>query len=561
MKKLSLIAALTLSTMLSACGGGGGGGHSFVPPTTLPDNPSNPNTIAPSDVTSMSATDELNIVPAVEYAESKATTRSRMNAKRMAVRSAGDNAEAILNDKARQENAQQLYALMKDILIDNNLDKSDDELRSAISLSGYDMSKISGGDLKTFIANNRNELSLKAQRVYDMYGGDFKPIALDNAIINSVNISEKQDSYISFKLDKNGNIEKLNFDIDVDSSDARRAEFSAGKEGKFEATMASYVYGIRLPYEDGDAKKYIDVYIEDMNTLDYTKANWDKLLEKLVNNIDERLEEHPDQTLDEETKAKFVAQIRELKFKDFYRCEDNKCVENNGNINIPYYAGQDNTKSTVAYKSYGKNSGLQYSDFGYIENDGYEGVRKVHDIFAFAGGMDAKRIAKNDLQGDMKFTGTAVATVLNQADREKEQRVAYNGTAELEFKNGAETLNTEFNGWYNVTVESNTNADNYNITFSGGDKMSEEDAKYFKFRDVTQNGQPVMDSFTVNNFVGTYGAPVNGQSNNMYYGAVDIGYYGETKDNPTEATGYVVYGNDTDNIHAQIGFGAVAVKP
>lgn len=38
MKKLSLMAALTLSTMLSACGGGGGG-HGYIPPSTLPDNP------------------------------------------------------------------------------------------------------------------------------------------------------------------------------------------------------------------------------------------------------------------------------------------------------------------------------------------------------------------------------------------------------------------------------------------------------------------------------------------------------------------------------------------
>lgn len=557
MKKLSLIAALTLSTMLSACGGGGGG-HSFLPPTI----PGTPNTVAPSDVTSMSATDELNIVPAVEYAESKATTRSRMNAKRKAVRSAGDNAEAILNDKARQENAQQLYALMKDILIDNNLDKSDDDLRLAISLSGYDVSKISGGNLKTFIANNWNELSLKAQRVYDMYGGDFKPIALDNAIINSANISEKQDSYISFKLDKAGNIEKLNFDIDVDSSDARRAEFSAGKGGKFEATMASYVYGIRLPYEDGDAKKYIDVYIEDMNTLDYTKNNWGDLLEKLVNNIDERLYEH-NETLDDETKNKLIARIQGLKFENFMRCKDNECVEDNSNIDKPYFAGQDNAEFTVTYESYGKKSGLKYSDFGYTKHNGYEGVRPVNDLSVFAGGMDAKRIDKNDLiklQQPITFGGKAVATVLNQEDRENEKRATYDGTAELEFNNGAETLETKFDNWYNVTVTSNANQDNYNISFSNGGKMSAEDAKYFKFRDVTQNGQPVMDSFTVNNFVGTYDEPVSGQKNNMHYGAVDFGYYGDTKTDPTEATGYVVYGNDTDNIHAQIGFGTQRTK-
>mgnify|MGYP005757802467 CR=1 FL=1 len=41
MKKLSLMAALTLSTMLSACGGGGGG-HGYIPPSTLPDNPDKP---------------------------------------------------------------------------------------------------------------------------------------------------------------------------------------------------------------------------------------------------------------------------------------------------------------------------------------------------------------------------------------------------------------------------------------------------------------------------------------------------------------------------------------
>ena len=39
MKKISLITALAVSTMLSACGGGGGGGHSFVPPATIPDTP------------------------------------------------------------------------------------------------------------------------------------------------------------------------------------------------------------------------------------------------------------------------------------------------------------------------------------------------------------------------------------------------------------------------------------------------------------------------------------------------------------------------------------------
>ena len=41
MKKLSLMAALTLLTMLSACGGGGGG-HGYLPPSIPGGNPDQP---------------------------------------------------------------------------------------------------------------------------------------------------------------------------------------------------------------------------------------------------------------------------------------------------------------------------------------------------------------------------------------------------------------------------------------------------------------------------------------------------------------------------------------
>lgn len=99
-------------------------------------------------------------------------------------------------------------------------------------------------------------------------------------------------------------------------------------------------------------------------------------------------------------------------------------------------------------------------------------------------------------------------------------------------------MTTDFSkdGWYNVVVTSNASQDNYNIKFNG-----EPQDTMYKFNNTN-----------VNDFVGN---KADGS-----YGAVDIGYYGETKDKPTEAAGYVAYGeryNNGTNLHAQIGFGAV----
>ena len=141
----------------------------------------------------------------------------------------------------------------------------------------------------------------------------------------------------------------------------------------------------------------------------------------------------------------------------------------------------------------------------------------------------------------MTFKGTAVAA-LNYQDETGDDRIEhpknYEGTANLVFESGKETLTTDFSkdGWYNVVVTSNASQDNYNIKFNG-----EPQDTMYKFNNTN-----------VNDFVGN---KADGS-----YGAVDIGYYGETKDKPTEAAGYVAYGeryNNGTNLHAQIGFGAV----
>lgn len=82
--------------------------------------------------------------------------------------------------------------------------------------------------------------------------------------------------------------------------------------------------------------------------------------------------------------------------------------------------------------------------------------------------MDAKRINKDDLiqlQQPMTFKGTTVAALNYQGetgDDRVEHPKNYEGTANLVFESGKETLTTDFSkdGWYNVVVTSNASQDN-----------------------------------------------------------------------------------------------------
>lgn len=539
MKKISLLSALTVSTMLSACGGGGGGGYGNVPNTTLP-NVVNP-TVYNSQITSMQATDETNTKALVEYSETNAPTTYRLNKRMMAARSSETEI-----DQTRIDAALAKFENMHKVLIKQDFEGcTEDSLMQAIRLSGYDVGNIPDDvltfdDIKTWVEENIDELSLKAQRIYDMYG-EVKNIAQDNAIINVVNMDAHQDSYVSFKLKDDGTIEKLHFDVDIDSSDARRTDLKSNGNGVFVHEQPSYIYSVRL--ENGP-----EVYIEDFNTLEYTKNHWKDFKEKLLANLEERIQESGQDYSDK--RAEFEAKINELEFeKDFAnnKCETGECTE----TKQIYYAGSDNVETKVTYESKAKNSGLSYSDFGTVHIDGMEGFLPVNETFVFAGGMDAKRIKnkdaiQGDVQGDITFAGNAIATVIHQ-DYTGEERVentkTFDGSANLVFNSGAETLTTKFDNWYDVTVTSNANKNNYNITFENN-TMSDEDKNYYQFNNDA--------TYTVSDFVG-------GNKSTGSYGAVDIGYYGDNGV-AEEATGYVAYGKNIDTnkeLNAQIGFGAV----
>ena len=62
----------------------------------------------------------------------------------------------------------------------------------------------------------------------------------------------------------------------------------------------------------------------------------------------------------------------------------------------------------------------------------------------------------------VKVNNTRLLPITNEInDNRIENTTSFDGIANLVFNNGSETLTTNFDKWYNVTVTSNTNKDNY----------------------------------------------------------------------------------------------------
>ncbi len=531
MKHSSLITALTLSTILSACGGGGGGN---VPATTLPNiqptaGCSNPETC----MTVQSFSNSGRRIQLYENAQSGASEISTLSLLRAPQRAASS------------EKVNQAYESMKHILIDENLSgATDEELTKALLLSGYSAEELSEhqkSGLSEWAKRNKFAIKARAQKIYDMYGTE-KNVTLENAKLTMVNMDAKQDSYVNFKVDANGKITGLTVNADTLSPDARDMTLSKAGDATFTRTGPSYICGIKL---GPDSEKNRGIELELFETP--SEDNMDKIRQMLVAAVyEEFIDKNPD--YNDETKDTYDDYIKNtaLPLIDGLTLDDLKNSQKGF-----YLEGSDNQKTTITYKSYAKDigeNGLQYTDFGTLLINAKEGNMDVNETFVFAGGYDAKRLEKQNQSGEFNFEGKAVAAVVYQQyssdgeDRDEKTKT-FDGSAKLTFNNGQETLTTNFDNWYDVTVTSN-NSNNYDIKFSGGDKIAAEDASH-KF-DNTE--------FTKDNFIGDY--KTGGADDS--YGAADIGYYGDAG-NPSEAAGYIAYGehiNGTSTeLNAQIGFG------
>lgn len=539
MKRLSIIAALTLSTMLSACGGGGGG-HSFIPPT-IPDNSSNPDqpVVSCTGLTCMTNEGLSNKEKRTElYQKATATNASqKINSRKMraAARAGGD----LVDEE---------YTAMNEALTgwyapggSGSLGVSDPvSLRKNLILAGFEKLPQDDAELKDWAAARQYLIKRHAEKAYNMYGTE-KQIYLDNAKLHLVEETANQDTFINFTIDENKNINGIEVSENDFGAEALSDKLNKTGENTFSGNDKLHIY--EFPYGSEGGRLYIEISGYDENT----EPDLALIKEKLQLKLQERAAE--DSLAGDDS----LSNMKDTISADIAALGDTTSLE---------HEILDRKIGTV-YTSYAKNlkngtGNLLYSDFGLVKwdeirtnTDDAKDKEKIHANKVFAGGYDAMKM---DPKNSMEFTGDAVGGVNYKKIVEGDYGVVESNTMQLEggkatlkFANGTENLNVTFNNWYDVDVTKNLNTNTGSISFSGGNKSgfgdgfipkegNKIDKNVLHFKGETDN------AYANNNFIGEHwDSEYNGHA-----GAMDIGYYGKDGE-PTEATGYVMYHEEVKN--------------
>lgn len=520
MKRLSFVAALTLSTMLSACGGAGGG-HSFIPPSTLPDNPDNPSVTCES-VTCMT-NDGLSNQARREELYSKATGgKSRMM---MFARNAGNPIDEAFSD-------------MNTHLVENAIDENKAEsLRPYLILAGFEDLPKNEQDLIDWIANRKYMIKRHAEKMYKMYGTE-KSVYLDNAKLHLVEETAHQDGFINFTIDNDTkNINGIEISENDFGAEALSDKLSKTGENTFAGNDKLHIY----EFQYGGGRLYIEISGYDENTEPDLALIKEKLQLKLQERIAENLLTGDNSLLSmKDTISKDIADLTDTTSLDHEILD---------------------RKIDIVYTSYAKNlrngsGNLLYSDFGLIKWDETrtgadpDDIEKIHANKVFAGGYDTMKVDPTKF-ASLEFTGDAVGGVNYKKIIDGDYGIVESdtlqldgGKATLKFANGEEKLNVTFNNWYDVDVTKNLNTNTGSISFSGGDKI---DDNRFKFTGLASNNIDGVKGNGSQNFDGfdkyentDFIKEAWDKNSEGYTGAMDMGYYG--KDGvPSEATGYVMY--------------------
>lgn len=520
MKRLSFVAALTLSTMLSACGGGGGG-HSFIPPSTLPDNPDNPS-VTCEGVTCMT-NDGLSNQAKREELYDKALKASSIS--------------LFAARNASTEDIDDAFGIMKTQLIDNPINENDaDGLRPYLILAGFEDLPENEQDLIDWIANRKYMIKRHAEKMYNMYGTE-KSVYLDNAKLHLVEETAHQDGFINFTIDDKKNINGIEISENDFGAEALSDKLSKTGENTFAGNDKLHIY----EFQYGGGRLYIEISGYDENTEPDLALIKEKLQLKLQERIAENLLTGDDSLLNmKDTISKDIADLTDTTSLDHEILD---------------------RKIDTVYTSYAKNlrngtGNLLYSDFGLIKWDETrtgadpDDIEEIHANKVFAGGYDTMKVDPTKF-ASLEFTGDAVGGVNYKKIIDGDYGIVESdtlqldgGKATLKFANGEEKLNVTFNNWYDVDVTKNLNTKTGNISFSGGDKI---DDNRFKFTGLASNNIDGVKGNSSQNFDGfdkyentDFIKEAWDKNNEGYTGAMDMGYYG--KDGvPSEATGYVMY--------------------
>lgn len=138
----------------------------------------------------------------------------------------------------------------------------------------------------------------------------------------------------------------------------------------------------------------------------------------------------------------------------------------------------------ASLRLFGKEKGMQYSDFGFIEIYGTGDSENPMFIVPIAGGYEVKNVDPDraHLAGDLVFNGTAVGNVGEPDTKVAGDRLMLrDNNAKLTFKQatGDSELRANFDNWYDVVATTYSDGD-ARLVFSNGDVIS---ADKFKLKD------------------------------------------------------------------------------
>ena len=204
----------------------------------------------------------------------------------------------------------------------------------------------------------------------------------------------------------------------------------------------------------------------------------------------------------------------------------------------------------ASLRLFGKEKGMQYSDFGFIEIYGTGDSENPMFIVPIAGGYEVKNVDpdRTHLTDDLVFNGIAVGNVGEPDTKVTGDRLMLrDDDAKLTFKkaSGDSELRADFDNWYNVVATTYSDGD-AQIVFSDGASISKDK---FRFKDGGGNRVNSFDTGKI--------------ENNKAVNQLSIGfeYYGDTAANPAEATGIIFYQQPGENtMPFLMGFGGIVQK-
>lgn len=222
-----------------------------------------------------------------------------------------------------------------------------------------------------------------------------------------------------------------------------------------------------------------------------------------------------------------------------FRDKNRERIGDSNDFDFVEMLGPDDAKVEVqaklSYESHGKNigtSGLKYADFGLLRFNSEQPGFEFEEIMPYAGGYEAKRIDKSDIENTVTFNGHAIGQAGNTELADDSATLVFDKAS------GDETFSASFDNWYDINVVKNDTGTTF--TFTG-------DAK----------DGPTLSTPTISTPGGTNG--------DIEIIGFETAYYGDSK-SPSEATALFNYsqdvnglgGENADYTHVNISFGGKA---